>query len=90
MVYRHITLAEEYLLQYGMDKKYTCQTWYGKDDPNEVVYNDNDTEDDNDADGPIEHSGIGELLDDLHQGVCSNVRMNTAASESNSDHKHNI
>ena len=37
MVYHHITLVEEYLLQYSIDKKYTCWTWHGKDDPNEVV-----------------------------------------------------
>ena len=30
------------------------------------------------------------LLDDLHQGACSDVRMNIAASKSNFDHKHNI
>ena len=24
IVYHHITLVEEHLLQYGMDKKYTC------------------------------------------------------------------
>ena len=72
-----------------MDKKYTCWTWHEKDDWNEVVCNDDDIEDDSDADGPVEHSGIGELLDDLHQDACSNVCMNTAASESNSDHEHN-
>ena len=24
LIYRHIILVEEHLLQYGMDKKYTC------------------------------------------------------------------
>ena len=90
MVYHHITLVEEYLLQYSIDKKYTCWTWHGEDDPNEVVRDDDDTKDDSDADGSVEHMGIGELLHDLHQGACSNVQVNTAASESNSDYEHNI
>ena len=55
-----------------------------------MVRDDDDTEDDSDAAGPIEDSGIGELLDDLHHDVYSNVRMSTTASESNYDHKHNI
>ena len=56
-----------------------------------MVRDDDDTEDDStDGAGPIEYSGIEELLDDLHQGTCSNVCMNTATSESNSDHEHNI
>ena len=29
-----------------MDKKYTCWTWHGEDDPNEVVCDDDDTKDD--------------------------------------------
>ena len=58
-----------------MDKKYTRWIWHGEGDSNEVVRDDDDTEDDSDAAGPVEHSGIRELLDDLHQGVCSNVRM---------------
>ena len=55
-----------------------------------MVRDDDDTEDDSDVAGPVKHSGIEELLDDLHQGTCSNVRINTAASESNFDHEHNI
>ena len=66
MVYRHITLVEKYLLCYGMDKKYTRWIWHGEDDLNEVVHNDDDTEDDSDAAESIEHDGIGELLDNLH------------------------
>ena len=53
-----------------------------------MVCDNDDTEDDSDVDGSVEHSGIGELLDDLHQSACSNVCMNTAASESNSDHEY--
>ena len=83
-------MFEKHLLQYGMDKKYTCWTQHGEGNPNEVVHDDDETENDSDANGPVEHSGIGKLLDDLHQGACSNVRMNTAASESNSDYEHNI
>ena len=90
IVYHHITLVEEHLLQYGIDKKYTCWIWHGEGDLNEVVCDDDDTEDDNDADGSVEHRGIGELLDDLCQGGCSNICMNTTASESNSNHEHNI
>ena len=48
------------------------------------------TEDDSDTAGPVEHSGIGKLLDDLHQDACSNICMSTTASESNFDHEHNI
>ena len=73
IVYCYITLIEKYLLHYGMDKKYTCWTWHGEGDPNEVVHDNDDTKDDSDADGPVKHSGIEELLDDLHQGACSNV-----------------
>ena len=90
MVYRHITLVEEYLLRYGICKKYTYWIWYGEDDPNEVVRDDDDTEDDSDAAEPIKYGGIEKLLDDLHQGACLNIRMSTTASESNSDHEHNI
>ena len=90
MVYDHITLVEEHLLQYGMDKKYTCWIWHGEGDPNEVVRDDDDIEDDSNVAGSVEHSGIEELLDDLHQGTCSNIHMNTATSESNSDHEYNI
>ena len=90
MVYHHITPVEEHLLHYGMDKKYTYWIWHGEGDPNEVVRNDNDTEDDSDTAEPVKYSGIEELLDDLHQDVCSNVYMSTSASEDNSDHKHNI
>ena len=90
MVYHHITLIEEHLLYYGMDKKYTCWIWHGESDPNKVVHDDDDTEDDSDAAEPIEHSDIGELLDDLYQDVCSNICMSTSASEGNSDHDHNI
>ena len=46
MVYRHITLVEEHLLQYDMNKKYTCWIWHGEGDPNDVVCDDDDTEDD--------------------------------------------
>ena len=73
-----------------MDKKYICWIWHGEGDPNEVVRNDDDIENDSDAAEPVEHDGIGELLDDLHQGVCSNVCMSTSASEGNSNHEHNI
>ena len=90
MIYYHIILIEEHLLCNGMDKKYTCWIWHGEGDPNEVVHDDDDIEDNSDAVEPIEHGGIGKLLDDLHQGVCSNVRMSTIASESNSDYEHNI
>ena len=45
MVYHHIILVKEHLLHYSMDKKYTCWIWYGEGDPNEVVRNDDDTED---------------------------------------------
>ena len=55
-----------------------------------MVRDDDDTEDDSDATGPVEHSGIEKLLDDLHQDASSNIRMSTTTSESNSDHKHNI
>ena len=73
-----------------MDKKYTCWIWHGEGDPNKVVCDDDDTEDDSDAGGRVEHSGIGELFDNVHQGACSNVRLSTIASESNSDHEYNI
>ena len=86
MVYHHIILIEEYLLRYGMDQKNTNWIWHGEGDPNEVVCDDDDIEDDSDVAEPIEYSGIGELLDYLHQGVCSNVCMSTSASEGNSDH----
>ena len=42
MIYHHITLVEEHLLHYGMDKKYTCWIWHGEGDPNEVVRDDDD------------------------------------------------
>ena len=90
LVYRYVTLVEKHLLQYGIDKKYTCWIQHGEGDPNEVVYDDDDTEDDSDAAGPIKHSGIEKLLDDLHQGASSNVRMSTTTSENNSDLEHNI
>ena len=91
LIYHHITLVEEHLLQYGMDKKYTCWIQHGEGDPNEVVHDDDDTEDDSiDGAGLVEYSGIEKLLDDLHQGACSNVRMNTVVSECNSDHEYNI
>ena len=54
------------------------------------MHDDDDTEDDSDAAGPIDHSGIRELLDDLHHDACSNVRMSITASKSNSNHEHNI
>ena len=73
-----------------MDKKYTRWIWHGEGDPNEVVHDDDDTEDDSDAAGPVKHSGIEKLLDDLHQDICSNVCISTTASKSNSDHEHNI
>ena len=69
-----------------MDKKYTRQIWHGEGHPNKVVRDD----DDSDTTEPVEHDGIGELLDDLHQGVFSNVRVSTSTSEGNSDHEHNI
>ena len=56
----------------------------------EVVCDDDNTEDDNDTAEPVEHGSIGELLDDLHQGIYSNVYMSTSVSEGNSDHEHNI
>ena len=90
MVYHHIIFIEEYLLCYGMDKKYTCWIQHGKGDPNEVMHDNDDTEDDSDAAEPVKHGGIKELLDDLHQDVCSNVHMSTNVSEGNSDHEHNI
>ena len=62
MVYHHITLIEEHLLHYSMDKKYTCWIWHVEGDPNEVVHDDDDTEDDSDITEPIERDGIGELL----------------------------
>ena len=71
-----------------MDKKYTCLIWHGEDNPNEVVRDDDDTEDDSDAAEPVKYGGIGELLDDLYQDVCSKVRMSTSTSEGNSDHEH--
>ena len=55
-------------------------TWEG--DLNEVMHDDDNTEDNSDATEPIEHGGIGELLlNDLYLGVCSNIRMSTNASE---------
>ena len=90
MVHHHISLVEKYLLRYGMDKKYTYWIWHREGDLNEVVYDDDDTEDDSNTIESIEHSDIRELLDDLHQDVCSNVCMSTSASEGNSDHEHNI
>ena len=53
MIYHHITLVEEHLLYYDMDKKYTCWIWHGEGDLNEMVRDDDDTEDDSDAAGPI-------------------------------------
>ena len=83
-------VLEEHLLHYGMDKKYICWIQHGEDDPNEVVHDDDDIEDDSDVARPIEHSGIEKLLDDLHQDTYSNICMSTTASESNSDYEHNI
>ena len=60
------------------------------DNPNEVVHDDNNNEDDSNADKTVEHDGIGELLDDLYQDIWSNVRISTSASEDNFDHEHNI
>ena len=77
---------EEHLLCYDMDKKYTCWIWHEEDDPNEVIRDDDDTEDDSDAAEPVEQSGIGELLDDLHQDIYSNIRMSTNTSKGNFDH----
>ena len=54
------------------------------------MHDNDDTKDDSDAAGLVKHSSIGELLDNLYQGDCSNIRMSTTASESNSDHEHNI
>ena len=90
MVYHHITLVEEYLLRYSMDKKYIYWIWHGEGDLNKVVHDDDDTEDDSDAAEPVEYDGIEELFEDLHQGVCSNICISTSASEGNSDHEHNI
>ena len=59
-------------------------------DPTEVVRDDDDTEDDSDAAEPVEYGGIGELLDDLYQGVCLSIRISTGASEGNSNYEHNI
>ena len=42
MVYHYISLVEEHLLYYGMDKKYTRWIWHGEGDPNEVVHDDDD------------------------------------------------
>ena len=90
MVYHYIILVEEQLLHFSMDKKYTYCIQHGKGDPNEIVHDDDDTKDDSDAVEPVKHGGIGELLDDLHQDVCSNICMSTSTSEGNSDHKYNI
>ena len=90
MVYHHITLVEEHLLHYGMDKKYTCWIWHGEDDPNEVMHDDDDIEDDSDTTEPIKYGGIDSLLDDLHQDVHSNVPISTSASKGSSNHEHNI
>lgn len=59
MVYRQISLVEEHLLHFGMDKKYIHWIWHGESDPNEVVFDDDDIEDDNDAEEPVELGGIG-------------------------------
>ena len=88
MVYHHITLIEDHLARYGMDKKYTRWIWHGEGDPNEVVHD--DTEDDSDAAKLAEHDGIRELLDDSYQDICSNVCISTSVFEDNSDHEHNI
>ena len=53
ILYRHITFVEEHLLHYGMDKKHTYWIWHGQDDSNEVVRDDDDTEDDSDFAGPV-------------------------------------
>ena len=90
MIYHHISLVEEYLLCYGMYKKYTHQRWHGEGDLNKVVRNDDDIEDDSDTTKPIEHGGIGSLLDELHQDIHSNIPMSTSASEDSSNHEHNI
>ena len=58
MVYYHISLVEEYLLCYGMDKKYTRWLWHEEGDSNEVMHDDDDIEDDKDAAEPVEHDGI--------------------------------
>ena len=86
MVYHHISLVEEHLLHFDMDKKYTRWIWHGEGDPNEVVYDDDDI----DAAEPIEHGGIGSLLDDLHHHSTSNVSISTYASQGSSDHEYNI
>ena len=90
MVYHHISLVEEHLLCYGIDTKYTRWIWYREGDLNEVAHDDDDIEDDSDAVKPIKYDGIDSLLDDLHQGVHSNVSMSTSISEGSFDHKHNI
>ena len=73
LIYHHIILIQKHLLHYDMDKKYTCWIQHREGDPNEVVHDDDDTEDDSDAAGLVEHSGIEELLDDLYQDTCSNI-----------------
>ena len=90
MIYHHISLVEEHLLCYGMDKKYTCWIWHGEGDLNEVVRDDDNIEDDSDATKPIEHGDIGLVLDDLYQDVRSNVSMSTSTSKDSSDHEYNI
>jgi Transposase family tnp2/Domain of unknown function (DUF4218)/Transposase-associated domain len=98
-VYRHISLVEEHLLRFGMDKKYTRWVWHGEGDPyapvrheghQMVMRHDDHREDVGGAAEPAEHSGIGSLLHDLHQGVQSNVPITTCAPESSSDHEHHI
>ena len=71
MVYHHISFVEEHLLCYGMDKKYTHRIWHRESDPNKVMRDNDDIEDDSDAVESVEHDGIGSLLDDLHQDVRS-------------------
>ena len=73
-----------------MDEKYTCQIQHRLGDPNEVVRDNDDTEDDSDAAEPIKNDGIGSVLDHLHQDIHSNVPMSTSAFEDSSYHEHNI
>ena len=44
-----------------MDKKYIYWIWHGEDDPNEVVRDDDDTEDDSDVAEPVEHNDFSSI-----------------------------
>ena len=84
--YHHISLVEEHLLHYGMDKSYTHWIWHEEGDPTEVMSDD----DDSDADALPKHGGINSLLDDLRQGIHSNMFVGSNASDIRPDHELNI